>query len=368
MVRVLHVVEALDGGIGRYIATLAGAQCAAGWDVTVAAPAGGPWGAAVQESGARLLAWEATAQPGWTVVRECRALARLVRTVEPTVVHLHSSKAGLVGRLVVRRRRPTIMQPHSWSFYAVTGPIRRATLAWERFAARWADVVLCVSRAEAEAAAQQRIRATCAVIPNGVDLVANPPASEADRTTARARFGLPPDTPLVVCIARLHRQKGQHRLLDAWPLVRREVPGARLVLVGDGPDAAGLRARAVDGVELVGASSEVRQWFAAADVVAAPSTWEGMSLSVLEAMAAARPVVATDVPGMRELVTDSVGALVPLDDPDALAAALTARLRDRERADGEGRAGRRLVEQEHDLADHLSAVLALAQSLTERTA
>lgn len=360
--RVLHVVEALEGGIGRYLALLAAAQRESGWDVTVAAPAGGSFDAAVAASGARLVDWQATAQPGWSVLRECRALAAVVREVDPDLVHLHSSKAGLVGRLVVRRRRPTILQPHSWSFYAVTGPVRRATLAWERFAVRWTDLVLCVSQAEAQAAVQERVRVRCVVIPNGVDLAAHRAAGAQDRERARARLAVPQDCALVVCAARLHRQKGQHRLLDAWPAVTAAVPTARLVLVGDGPDRAALRARAVPGVDLVGVSSEVGAWFAAADVVAAPSTWEGMSLSVLEAMAAGRPVVATAVPGMRELVVDGVGALVPLDDPAALADALIARLRDPALAAREGAAARRLVERDHDLAQHLAAVLELTEA------
>jgi glycosyltransferase involved in cell wall biosynthesis len=362
-VRVLHVAETLDGGVGRYLSVLARAQVDAGWQVTVAAPADGPWREPLVAAGARHVVWQARPQPGIGTVGELMRLRAIRAGLGPDVLHLHSSKAGLVGRLAARGRTPTILQPHSWSFYAVSGPVRRATLAWERVGARWVDVVLCVSQAEADVAASEGIRARCVVIPNGVDLAAHQVATADQRAAARRRFGLDPAVPVVVCVGRLHRQKGQHRLLDAWPAVRAAVPRAELVLVGHGPDAESLLARAGDGVQLVGASAEVDTWFAAADVVAAPSTWEGMSLSLLEAMAAGRSVVVTDVPGMREVVRPGVGACVPLDDPGALAGALVERLQDPELAATEGAAGRAAVVRDHDQDQHMRKVLDLTRGL-----
>jgi glycosyltransferase involved in cell wall biosynthesis len=362
-VLVLHVAETLDGGVGRYLSALTREQVAAGWDVAVAAPADGPWREALLAGGATHHVWDARPQPGLSTARELSRLRDVVAAVEPGLVHLHSSKAGLAGRLVVRRRIPTLLQPHSWSFYAVTGAVRRATLGWERFAARWTDAVLCVSRAEAQVAQREHIRARCVVVANGVDLRAHPVASTTDRLTARAELGLVAEVPLVVCVGRLHRQKGQQRLLDAWPAVRAAVPGAELALVGSGPDDEALRARRVDGVRFAGASTEVGRWFAAADVVAAPSSWEGMSLSLLEAMAAGRSVVVTDVPGMTEVVAPDVGAVVPLGDADALAGALVRRLLDPALAAAEGIAARAVVVRDHDLSDHLARVLALCAEL-----
>jgi glycosyltransferase involved in cell wall biosynthesis len=147
-------------------------------------------------------------------------------------------------------------------------------------------------------------------------------------------------------------------LLDVWPRVRARVPGARLALVGGGEDGAALAARAVDGVMLTGERDDVPDWLAAATVVAQPSRWEGMSLSVLEALARARPVVATDVQGMAEAI-GSAGAVVPLDDPAALAEAIAARLADPARADAEGRAGRERVERDHDRRRQLARLLAV---------
>ena len=74
---------------------------------------------------------------GWGACLEARALAGLIGSLAPDLVHLHSSKAGLAGRLALRGRRTTVFQPHAWSFEAVHGAVRAAGIAWERLAARW---------------------------------------------------------------------------------------------------------------------------------------------------------------------------------------------------------------------------------------
>lgn len=359
--RILHVCESTDGGIGVFVRDLALDQTARGHEVAVAVPSSGPVLAALAAAGVRHHAWEAIAQP-WpsAVARELRALRRIVAAADPALVHLHSSKAGLVGRLVVRRHRPTIHQPHSWSFWARSGAIGIATLTWERVATRWTDVVLCVGEAERRLGREAGVRADYRVFPNGVDLARFAPG---DRAAARAELGIRAGVPMAVCVGRLHRQKNQGALLAAWPAVRGAVPEAQLVLVGDGPDREELAGRAVEGVEFAGATADVRPWLAAASVVAQPSRWEGMSLSLLEALATGRSVVVTDVPGMAEVVVDGVGAVVATDDIAGLAKALAERLRDPEGADTEGVAGRARIESYHDRRDQFDAIAGLYEEL-----
>lgn len=117
------------------------------------------------------------------------------------------------------------------------------------------------------------------------------------------------------------------------------MPGARLVLVGDGPDAASLSAAAPPSALFTGTVADTARWYRAADLVVLPSRWEGMALSPLEAMACGRPVVLTDVDGAREsLPPGHAGAcLVPPEDPAALAAAVVALLRDPSRRAALGR-------------------------------
>ncbi|MER7518509.1 glycosyltransferase [Streptomyces sp. NPDC126499] len=153
------------------------------------------------------------------------------------------------------------------------------------------------------------------------------PAVDADASRPGGSGAGPGETapgPLVVCVGRLCRQKGQDVLLAAWPAVVARVPGARLVLVGDGPEAERLRAAAPASVRFTGAVADPAPWYRAADVVVLPSRWEGMALAPLEAMACGRPVVVADVDGARESLPPGheEPCLVPPEDPTALAAAL----------------------------------------------
>jgi len=359
---VLHVSESLLGGLGRFIATAAEDQLAGGYSVCVAAPLQGAGGG--MPAGAELCDWPARAQPGPWVAREIRDLSRIVESFQPDVVHLHSSKAGLVGRLLLRGHLPTVHQPHAWSFFAKSGPVERATRAWEILGARWTHVVLCVSEDERRLGQAAGVRTDYRVLPNGVDLDRLPAPGPDARDRARAQLGIG-DEPLAVCVGRLHRQKNQAALLEVWPQLREELPTAVLALLGDGPDRPELEARGTDGARFVGQTDRVRSWLEAADVVAQPSRWEGMSLSVLEALACARSVVVTDVPGMRE-VAEGVGAVVAEGDPAALRAALTQRLSDRESADAEGAAGRARVQERHDLRVQLQGVRELYDELLAR--
>ena len=327
--RVLHVSQVSEtGGLTHCVADYVRLQREQGWDVTVACPPGDLQRLA-GEAGADVVTWHASRQPGTGLVGEVRTLRQVVAAADPGLVHLHSSKAGLVGRLVLRGRRPTVFSPHSWSFHAVDGLLRVLALLWERVATRWAGVVLCVSEAEKAEGLAAGVRGRYAVLVNAVDLRELPDA-ERDPASARAGLGVPPAAPMVLCLGRLCRQKGQDVLLDAWALVRQQVPGARLYLVGGGPDQAEVERRVagLSGVVLVGAVGRptALQYVVAADVVALPSRWEGMSLTLLEAQALGRYVVASDVAGAREVLSDGRGAVVPPEDVGALASAVSARL------------------------------------------
>lgn len=255
----------------------------------------------------------------------------MIGRLRPDVLHAHSAKAGLAGRLAVRGGVPTVFQPHAWSFDAVGGATAALALRWERFGARWADRVLCVSEAERRAGEAEGITAHWSVIRNGVDLDhfrPGGPDRAADRARARTELPLPAaflgDGPLAVCVGRLCHQKGQDILLRAWREVLGNLPEARLALVGDGPDTERLRRTAPPGVLFAGAACDIRPWLRAADLVVLPSRWEGMALAPLEAMACGRPVLVSDVSGARESLPPGQGrlCLVPPEDPTALAKAL----------------------------------------------
>ncbi|MEU6393355.1 glycosyltransferase [Streptomyces sp. NPDC046939] len=347
---VLHVTQPVDGGVARVVADLVRGQLAAGMRVSVACPAAGDLPRLLADTDCAVLEWRSVRSPARGLLGEGRALARLMAAVRPDVVHAHSAKAGLITRLVVRGRVPTVFQPHAWSFEAVRGASARAALRWERFGARWAARIVCVSRAEQRAGRSLGIDAEWRLVPNGVDLERFRPAEKAPEP-----YG---DGPLVVCVGRLCRQKGQDLLVEAWRDVVRAHPTARLVLVGDGPDAETLRSTAPASVTLVGAVDDPAPWYRAADLVVMASRWEGMALAPLEAMACGTPVLVTDVAGARESLPPHMvpTCVVPPHDPAALGRALGRLLRDPEGLRARGRAGHRHVRAHHDVRRAAAAV------------
>lgn len=359
--RVLHVSMPTDAGVARVVVGYVAEQVAGGYAVSVACPEQGWLAAAASAAGAQVIRWPATRSPGVRVPDETARLARIIARADPDVVHLHSAKAGLAGRLALRGRRPTVFQPHAWSFLAGPGPVRAAAMRWERFAARWTDILLCVSDGERLAGLGRGVRAPYRVVHNGVDPDEWSVATGNDRIAARDRLGLPADGPLAVCVGRLCAQKGQADLLAAWPVVLSSAPDAHLVLVGDGPDRLLLEQRAsrTRGVTLAGERRDVADWMAAADLVVVPSRWDGMALVVIEALARARCVVATAAAGAADALPPSAGVVVPLGDPLAFAQEIVVRLVDPARRDAEGTVGRRHVEHHLDQATSARAVMSL---------
>ena len=217
MPTVLYVSQPTITGVAQCVLDWTSGLSQRGWDVALACPTDGWLGMACAREGVRTFAWEAVRQPYVGVRRETTRLRQIMNIVRPDVVHLQGSKAGLSGRLLLRGSIPTAFSPHSWSFEAADGAIGAAALRWERVATRWTDVVVAVSEAECADGLANGIDVPYVVARNGIDTTAVAPLAEADRETLRAELGIAPGTTAVVCLGRLHRQKGQDVLLAAWP-------------------------------------------------------------------------------------------------------------------------------------------------------
>jgi glycosyltransferase involved in cell wall biosynthesis len=355
---VLHAAQPTAAGVARYVAAATRDQLARGWQVVVACPSDGQLAAELSAHRVPRLHWAATRSPSVATIGETQRLRRLISQVDPDVVHLHSAKAGLAGRLAVRGTRPTLFQPHGWSWLAARGATACGALAWERFATRWTDVCVCVGDGEAAQARHRRVRSRHVVVRSGVDLADFAPSDGRVRSAARDQLGIDRDVPLAVCLGRVTRQKGQDVLVTAWPQVREHCPAAQLCIVGDGDLVPTLRAGAPPGVRFVAPVTDPRPWYAAADVVVLPSRWEGLSLTLLEALASGRSVVASDISGLAEVVPPSVGARVRAGDVRAVAEALARRLADADLRTAEGHAAA-LAARAFDVRrthDHLAAV------------
>jgi glycosyltransferase involved in cell wall biosynthesis len=337
--KIVHVTQPVDAGVAAVVLDLAADQQARGWTVDIVCPPSGWLVDRARDYGIAVHSWTATRNPGLGSLREAARLNRVLTTLAPDVVHLHSSKAGLAGRLALRGRLPTIFQPHLWSFQSVSGLVRRGSAAWETLASRWTRQLVCVSDDELAAGRAIGVRTPAVVVCNGVDTDRFRPG---DQALARRRVALDEHVPTVVCIGRIAWLKGQDQLLAAWPLVLAAVPQARLVLVGDGPMRESWRGHPGGREASVvwrGHSGTAADFYTAADVVVLPSRAEGMALVPLEAMACARSVVAFDVGGVRQSIGDA-GAVVDAGDIAALATALGTRLADPALSRAEGERGR----------------------------
>jgi glycosyltransferase involved in cell wall biosynthesis len=276
---------------------------------------------------------------------------RLMRRERPALVHTHTSKAGFVGRLAARLARvPVVVHtPHGHVFYGYYGRAATAFFAaLERLAARFTDRLVVLTEREIEEHLAWRVgrREQYVVIPSGVDLDALR-AAAPPHEAARRRLGVEHGTRLLVGLGRLEPVKGFRLLVDALPRIVAAVPSARLLLVGEGSERAGLAARAAalgvgDRVELAGAQYDAPVFLAAADLVVVPSLNEGMGRVLVEAMALGRPVVAARVGGIPAVVADGeTGRLVEPGDPEALAAAAVDLLKNPGLAERMGEAGAR---------------------------
>lgn len=279
-------------------------------------------------------------------VADCLALVglwRRIRTMRPDLVHTHSSKAGFLGRLAARLAGvPHIVHtPHGHIFAGYFSSVLTTAFTWlERLAARWTDRIITLSDDEARDHLRRGIGrpGQFVTIPSGVEL-------ETVRSASPVR--LVPEGPVVGTVARLVPVKGLQHLIAAAPETLRRCPQARFLLVGDGEMRPALeeQARALglgDRITFTGFREDVPSLLAGMDVFVLPSLNEGMGRVLVMAMALGKPIVATRVGGIPELLGDGeAGLLVPPGDPAALAEAISALLQDPSRAQALGEAGRR---------------------------
>jgi glycosyltransferase involved in cell wall biosynthesis len=282
-----------------------------------------------------------------------RRLYRLIRLERPQIVHTHMAKAGTVGRLAARMAGvPIVLHTyHGHVFHSYFSPRKTAAfLTVERMLGRLTDCMIAVGDKQRDELIGYKVAPARKIVSIPLGLEIEPLlGAEAERGRLRAELGLNGVHKLVGIVARLVPIKAHEVFLEAAAQIRRRVPNVRFVIVGDGERRAELEERATrlgvrDEARFLGWRKDMRAVYADLDVVVLSSLNEGSPVAIIEAMAAARPVVSTDVGGVAEVVANGQsGLLIPPRDPGALAEAVTAILSDPGTSERLAEAARRAV-------------------------
>jgi glycosyltransferase involved in cell wall biosynthesis len=298
-----------------------------------------------------------------------RALAAWLRREEIDLVHAHMFRAEVVGtRAALAAGTPVIMATVHSS--RVRSPEDVASLA--ALTPAMDRLIVPSSAILAKVAAEGRGGAAFSVIPNGVDLSRF--AVPAPPCTLRDDYNIPCEDALIGVVARLEPEKGHRDLIAAMPAVLAAAPRSWLAIVGEGSASVALRAQAGllpaavrDRIIFTGRRDDVSAITAELDIAVLPSLREAQGISILEAMARRKPVVATAVGGIPEVIRDGVsGLLVPASDPDALATALTRLARSPSLRSQLGEAGYETVAVRFSMDAHVRRVEALYDEELQR--
>jgi len=307
-------------------------------------PSGGELGAKCREAGIDFidLRWMARDINPLTNLMSLFELIRLFRKEKPQAVHLNSTMMGVVGSLAAK------LTSVPWTVYCIGGWVFNEQLpSWkkrfyiwiEKLSAHWKDIIVCVHPGDTELARRLKImpRERLMTIPNGIDVDEfEKQLLDSDAARAVLAVGATPAVEtqnfaslrgtVIGTVANAYPPKNLIWYLDVCKNIHEKDPDIKFVIVGDGPQMEQLRRKHTelkqeDYVLLAGRRMDAKQLYRAFDMFVLPSTKEGMSITLLEAMAARVPIVATDV-GANKWMLDNTGIIVPPSDLDAMADAI----------------------------------------------
>jgi glycosyltransferase involved in cell wall biosynthesis len=308
------------------------------FEVTVCSGGKGPLDEATRKRGIPFVSAPLNKKPSF---RPRREIVSLLRELKIDILHTHGGVAGLHGRSAARiaGTKALVHTLHGIHYLHYRNPLlRRFYVLLERRYSRFTDRLVLVCQSDLRMARKHKLspEGKMRVILNGIDV--RPMAETAALARHRSELGWTPGRPVIGTIARLHRQKGIVHLLKAGRRILEAVPESRIVVVGDGPQSAKMRREARrlglgERCLFLGARTDAAALLALFDVFVLPSLWEGLPFVLVEAAALGKPIVATAVDGVPEILEDGqTGLLVPPGDSGALADAVVRLLRDKDEA------------------------------------
>jgi lipopolysaccharide/colanic/teichoic acid biosynthesis glycosyltransferase/glycosyltransferase involved in cell wall biosynthesis len=288
----------------------------------------------------------------------------LMRKERFQIVHVHTPIASVLGRIAAWMARVpiTVYTVHGFYFHENTNRLIRKAMVWlERILCKITTIVFTVSSEDAQTAIKEKICPEKKVkwISNGIDI--NRFNIRTDSGMMRLKYGLTPDNKVVGFVGRFVEEKGIINLLEAIQQVVKLIPDAKLLIVGEKEESdrdkktgkiitsivnqGGLSSHVI----FTGFIEDVPEVLSVMDVFVLPSYREGLPISILEAMACGKPVIATNIRGCREeVIPEKTGLLVPVNDSKSLADAIVRLLSNEKLARQMGITGRRQVEEFFD--------------------
>ncbi|HOX27705.1 MAG TPA: glycosyltransferase family 4 protein, partial [bacterium] len=270
--------------------------------------------------------------PGFSDVKALFKLYGIIRKGGFDIVHTHTSKAGFIGRIAARAARVPVVihSTHGHVFYGYFGSLKtKLFILLEKIGAHFCDAVLCLTELEIRDHLKLGIgrRRLFEVVHSGVDIkkFASPASPPSE---VRAGLGIKPDATVIGTVARLDPVKGVKHLIDAFGIISSSRNDTILMIVGDGEERDALEALAADKglshrVLFLGFREDVPDLLHSMDIYVQPSLNEGYGKSIVEAMSAGLPIVASDVGGIPFLISNGTnGLLVPAGNSSALSDAL----------------------------------------------
>jgi glycosyltransferase involved in cell wall biosynthesis len=321
---IVHVITKLDvGGAQSVVRELVGQQTEAGHLVTVITGTLGPVATNLRQGGIEVVHHEGLTH-AIDPLQDRRAGIRLqsmLRDLGPDLVHSHSSKTGLLGRQAAKQLDlPSVYTAHGWPFQK-GAPLKQRLLSWagETSAGRSGGHIVCVTSSDFALARKLHLAPESRVhyVPNGIGTEAIPHIGETGEWFT------------VVMVARFASPKRHDLAVQAMRLLPRRV---RVVFIGDGPRMASIKKRADNISERIifEGATDPTTWLSRSSAFVLMSDYEGLPMSILEGMRAGLPVIANDLPGVRDAVTDGVEGLLVQKSALGLAAAVRSLATNRE--------------------------------------
>jgi glycosyltransferase involved in cell wall biosynthesis len=314
----------------------------------------------------------------YDLYRIARKMSHLISEGEVSLIQTHLPHTDLLGCLVGRLTgTPIVMSFASNNMFSTVwgkGPFGvkfRLRMLLLRSLSRSAERMISVGENVSEVVDRSLHPkpGKLSVIRNGVFIPQ--PVTPLDKSKVRERLGLSPEKLVITCVGRLVPFKGQHLLIEALEMIKESHVEVRLLLVGGGPEKDNIeelvqRSGLNGKVMVLGERDDVPDILRASDLFVLPSFWEGISIALLEAMAYGLPVVATDVPGNREVLGgEENGVLVPRKDSVALKEAIVSLLENPARREELGRRSRARVERYFNFADTVAGTEEVYESILE---